>query len=158
MDRDIQDMNVDELRSELQCLRSGIRQHRDEKGDDRCLADDNRLYGLLPEKLLANATVGPDFTPSCIRFKANRTCPKHPDQPIELDLDHARYPAKDCTHPDHLPDYERLLFAQGVFISKLPMHKQRLAADLMDGIFDFVRTREPGFFDVMLLRLAAFGA
>lgn len=30
-------------------LEAAIRQHRDERGDDRCHADDGRLYAVLPE-------------------------------------------------------------------------------------------------------------
>lgn len=30
-------------------LEAAIRQHRDERGDDRCHADDGRLYAILPE-------------------------------------------------------------------------------------------------------------
>lgn len=30
-------------------LEEAIRQHRDERGDDRCHADDGRLYAVLPE-------------------------------------------------------------------------------------------------------------
>lgn len=34
---------------EVERLRAAIRQHRDERGDDRCHADDGRLYAVLPE-------------------------------------------------------------------------------------------------------------
>lgn len=33
----------------LESLLSGIRKHRDQKGDDRCWMDDEELYKLLPE-------------------------------------------------------------------------------------------------------------
>lgn len=33
----------------LEELRAAVRQHRDERGDDRCHADDGRLYAALPE-------------------------------------------------------------------------------------------------------------
>lgn len=38
-----------EAAAEIVRLRSAIRQHRDERGDDRCHADDGRLYAVLPE-------------------------------------------------------------------------------------------------------------
>lgn len=38
-----------EAASAIQELRDAIRQHRDERGDDRCHADDARLYAVLPE-------------------------------------------------------------------------------------------------------------
>lgn len=36
-------------KAEVDRLRDAIRQHRDERGDDRCHADDGRLYAVLPE-------------------------------------------------------------------------------------------------------------
>ncbi len=38
-----------ELEKEIDRLREAIRNHRDQRGDDRCWADDEALYGVLPE-------------------------------------------------------------------------------------------------------------
>ena len=35
-----------------EALQSAVRRHRDERGDDRCWEDDERLYAALPEGLL----------------------------------------------------------------------------------------------------------
>lgn len=53
MDSDLLNMSVDQLQEEVLKLRNGIRQHRDQKGDDNCWLDDqNYLYDLLPEKII----------------------------------------------------------------------------------------------------------
>lgn len=36
-------------RERIDQLEEAIRRHRDERGDDRCHADDGRLYSVLPE-------------------------------------------------------------------------------------------------------------
>lgn len=44
-----------ELQQEIMKLRTAIRTHRDQKGDDNCYLDDeNYLYSVLPEKLPAD--------------------------------------------------------------------------------------------------------
>ncbi len=40
---------LDQVVAEAAKLQNAIRQHRDERGDDRCYADDHRLYMVLPE-------------------------------------------------------------------------------------------------------------
>lgn len=35
--------------NQIKALRESIRYHRDQKGDDRCWVDDDRLWGLLPD-------------------------------------------------------------------------------------------------------------
>lgn len=40
---------IADLEEKVERLRAAIRQHRDERGDDRCHADDGRLYAALPE-------------------------------------------------------------------------------------------------------------
>lgn len=44
-------VGVDHAGLHFRCttLEAAIRQHRDERGDDRCHADDGRLYAVLPE-------------------------------------------------------------------------------------------------------------
>jgi hypothetical protein len=37
------------LRNELEVLRDAVREHRDQRGDDRCWLDDEKLYAALPE-------------------------------------------------------------------------------------------------------------
>jgi hypothetical protein len=55
MDEDIKNMTVEELQQETMKLRSGIRTHRDQKGDENCWLDDQMyLYGMLPEKIGAD--------------------------------------------------------------------------------------------------------
>lgn len=52
-ERDRLRANVTELQAvdaeRVSELEAAIRQHRDERGDDRCHADDGRLYAVLPE-------------------------------------------------------------------------------------------------------------
>ena len=50
MDEDVSTMFPFRLREEVVKLRAAIRQHRDEKGNDRCWLDDSRLYQVLPEQ------------------------------------------------------------------------------------------------------------
>jgi hypothetical protein len=42
-------LRVSDPHAEAERLRDAVRQHRDERGDDRCHADDGRLYAVLPE-------------------------------------------------------------------------------------------------------------
>jgi hypothetical protein len=41
--------NGNKALDEVERLRAAIRKHRDERGDDRCHADDGELYSVLPE-------------------------------------------------------------------------------------------------------------
>jgi len=45
----IQFMTMNDLKAEIERLRNGIRNHRDQRLDDRCWMDDFELYELLPE-------------------------------------------------------------------------------------------------------------
>lgn len=54
VDGDLVGLNYIELQHEVMKLREGIRNHRDQKGDDNCWLDDYALYGLLPEKIKAD--------------------------------------------------------------------------------------------------------
>jgi hypothetical protein len=58
-------------------LRSGIRQHRDQKFDDRCWLDDRCLYDLLPEggQYVSGLPPKAEFLRSCERYWAQRQCP-----------------------------------------------------------------------------------
>jgi len=50
VDNDLLEMSAEQLREELMKVRTAIRTHRDQKGDENCWLDDQfYLYGLLPE-------------------------------------------------------------------------------------------------------------
>ena len=74
VDGDLKAMTRDLLEVEAKRLRDGIRQHRDEKGDDRCCLDDQRLYALLPDTQAAITTLPAKeiFLKSCERFWQTR--------------------------------------------------------------------------------------
>lgn len=69
-DEDIVEFDRDALLQEIMRLRSAIRYHRDQKGDDRCWLDDIKLYELLPETSSHELTLPPqeEFLSSCKRF------------------------------------------------------------------------------------------
>ena len=76
-DKDLESLSKEELQQEILRLRTGIREHRDAKGHDRCWLDDIDLYNLLPEKLPADTKL-PDreeFLTNCNKFYENRQCP-----------------------------------------------------------------------------------
>ena len=79
IDADIAPMNEECLRAEIMKLRTEIRYHRDQKGDDRCWLDDVKLYKVLPEgeKELANFALPcrEKFLGSCKRFWESRQEP-----------------------------------------------------------------------------------
>lgn len=65
----------DDLKKEIEKLRDAIRQHRDEKGHDRCWMDDDRLYSMLPEGNEGVDTTLPPrecFLKNCEKFYENR--------------------------------------------------------------------------------------
>ncbi len=74
VDKDLKTMTRDQLEAEAARLRAGIRQHRDERGDDRCWLDDQRLYSLLPDTKNAITKLPPKdvFLNSCERFWQTR--------------------------------------------------------------------------------------
>lgn len=51
MDNDLANMKFEDLQQEVMKLRSAIRYHRDQKGDDNCWLDSKTLYDVLPEKI-----------------------------------------------------------------------------------------------------------
>lgn len=65
------------LTEEIERLRSAIRNHRDQQGDDRCFMDDEALYEVLPEGLGGqyDRRVGDQaaMLQNCARFIACRT-------------------------------------------------------------------------------------
>ena len=86
MDIDLDQMSVEELKCEVIKLRSSIRYHRDQKGDDRCWVDDLRLYELLPEGPVGYDSTLPQediFLANCKRFCQSRQTPV--GQPFKKD-------------------------------------------------------------------------
>ena len=59
-DYDLQLKTVEQLRRELMRYRTALREHRDEKGHERCWESDFKLYLLLPEADPADFTIPPD--------------------------------------------------------------------------------------------------
>lgn len=75
-DDDLAKMSRSELQRELRRLRDGVRSHRDQRGDDRCWLDDEKLYASLPEGLSAKTTLDPELMiQNCRRFIATRVHP-----------------------------------------------------------------------------------
>ena len=76
-DDDLDGMTPEEVLAEAKRLRGGIRDHRDQRGDDRCWLDDERLHALLPEGVPARTRM--DFElmyPNCRRFLETRVHPR----------------------------------------------------------------------------------
>jgi hypothetical protein len=76
--KDLRDMDCNDLLREVIRLRDGIRDHRDCRGDDRCWFDDQKLYLLLPEKLRGQTGLNDKelMYGNCRRFIDTRV---HPD-------------------------------------------------------------------------------
>lgn len=74
LDGDLVGMSIGQLQSEIMRLRSGIRYHRDQRGDDRCWLDDVKLYKLLPDSDQAEFKLPcrEKFLSSCERFWESR--------------------------------------------------------------------------------------
>jgi hypothetical protein len=74
-DRNTADM-IRKLITAYSHLIKGIRDHRDQHGDDRCWEDDAKLYALLGEGE-ADTALPPkaEFLASCERFYEQRQCP-----------------------------------------------------------------------------------
>jgi hypothetical protein len=62
--------------TEIERLKAAIREHRDQRGDDRCWEDDAKLYAVLGEGG-AETALPPkaEFLKSCERFYEQRQCP-----------------------------------------------------------------------------------
>lgn len=76
------------MKARVEILESGIRQHRDEKGNDRCWLDDQRLYALLPEGPPEPQALPPihEFIPNCVKYYYQR----QPEQPEVLRREETR--------------------------------------------------------------------
>ena len=68
-DKDIEAMTVEQLRSEVSKLRSGIRRHRDCSAHDLCWFHPE-LWTLLPEKTDPVPAVPPltEFITNCLKY------------------------------------------------------------------------------------------
>lgn len=73
--------NLEDLRQlfivatdEIKRLQEAIREHRDQRGDDRCWLDDLKLYSALGEDVIANNNLPPKdkFLANCGRFYDSR--------------------------------------------------------------------------------------
>jgi hypothetical protein len=93
----------------IQSLRKAIRNHRDEKGHDRCWLDDQTLYNSLPEGLNGiNQTLPSEkeFLTNCKKYFEYRKSPNNPtltfvrqnEIPTLIPLDMSK--AKEHNHPD----------------------------------------------------------
>lgn len=68
-----QDNELNKLREEVTRLQNAIRYHRDQKGDERCHLDDDRLYEVLPEgKTDVARTLPCNFLENCKQFFEKR--------------------------------------------------------------------------------------
>ncbi len=70
-------VGVDKLSSiihEIEKLRDAIKTHRDQKADDRCIEDDDRLYAVLADGVLCDRRVGDkaEMLVNCARFIERR--------------------------------------------------------------------------------------
>lgn len=71
IDGDIELLTRGELKAVIRQLRTHIREHRDQRADDRCWMDDEKLYeSTLPEKLTYDRRVGDPLkmVENCKRF------------------------------------------------------------------------------------------
>lgn len=76
-DDDLLAMTPEALIAEAQTRRDSIRDHRDQRGDNRCWLDDDKLYMGLPEGYRPNTHMDFDLMyPNCKRFLQTRV---HPD-------------------------------------------------------------------------------
>lgn len=73
VDTDLNQMDWEKLRDEVKKLRTAIRYHRDQKGDERCYLDDDQLYEVLPEvDITVERTLPCNFLENCKSFFENR--------------------------------------------------------------------------------------
>jgi len=91
-DTNLEQKNLSKLQIEIIKLRSIIRYHRDQEGDDRCWLDDELLYESLPE----TANISPSlpskefFMDKCTRFHSKRQDPnqkRKANKPSQIPMD-----------------------------------------------------------------------
>src|SRR5688572_13381619 len=66
--------SMQSMRARIAALESAIRNHRDQKADDRCIEDDDRLYEALGDGIKCDRRVGSktEMLANCQRFINNR--------------------------------------------------------------------------------------
>ena len=82
-------MNPQQYRTEYLKLKTAIRKHSDQRGDDRCWLDDIELYDALGEESAGvNMTLPPkcEFLKSCERFWEQRQFQKQEPSPDEMTI------------------------------------------------------------------------
>lgn len=88
LDQDVYLMNRKTLQGQVIKLRTAIRTHRNQRGDDRCWMDDYDLYDSLPEK----AAYGVDLRQlpreqmmkNCEQYTLARSVTSTPEAALEL--------------------------------------------------------------------------
>ncbi|WP_454062561.1 hypothetical protein [Candidatus Nitrospira salsa] len=81
-DRDLENMDRQELIAEIKKMRAGIRTHRDSSGHDLCWHHP-KLWGLLPEKINSAIAVPPwpQFLRGCVKYRESLEI-ERPDAPV----------------------------------------------------------------------------
>lgn len=71
-DKDLEQLNREQLIEEIIKLRNAIREHRDSTGQDLCWHHP-KLWNLLPEKTDPKIEIPewPEFMEGCIRYRAS---------------------------------------------------------------------------------------
>lgn len=71
---DIEFLPRQDLKAEIRRLRAAIRDHRDQRADDRCVEDDDRLYAALGDGIKCDRRVGDkaQMLKNCERFIRRR--------------------------------------------------------------------------------------
>lgn len=66
---------LETLFARVDALEAAIKAHRDQKADDRCIEDDDRLYAVLGDGILCDRRVGSkeEMLHNCARFIDRRT-------------------------------------------------------------------------------------
>lgn len=95
VDIDLYAMSRTQLISAVMSLRTGTRDHRDQRGDDKCWMDDEKLYKLLPEGYTPPARDTAVELANCRKYICSRMNPAtiyiSPQRRIEeLELEIAR--------------------------------------------------------------------
>ncbi len=74
--------NLEDAKKRIQQLEDGIRQHRDEKGNQRCWLGDQRLYSLLSDggKVDSSLPKRDEFLRRCAQYYDTRQSPDVPGQ------------------------------------------------------------------------------
>lgn len=70
---------IERLQEELERLRTAVRLHYEQRGDNRCHLDDLKLYhdalGIAPDPYVTALPPDEDMEESCRRYRRQRQCP-----------------------------------------------------------------------------------